>query len=166
MSLFLQLIILVSVVSFSASAAHSESPVRKDRSSLPITIKSNELSTDNKGKTALFFGKVVAKQGDITIYSDKLTVSYADEKNDVEKIEAEGNVRIVQENRIATAVRAIYDSKQGRITLTGKPKVTEGSANTISGGTITYYLDEERSEVRSDGQGPVVTTIQPRARKK
>ncbi|HEY3308471.1 MAG TPA: lipopolysaccharide transport periplasmic protein LptA [Desulfuromonadaceae bacterium] len=166
MRLFLQLVLLVSVASFFASSAQAGSPVRKDRSSQPITIKSNELSADNKGKTALFAGKVVAKQSDITIYSDKLTVNYADEKNDVEKIEAVGNVRIVQENRIATAGHAIYDSKLGRITLTGNPKVTEGAANTISGSTIIYYLDEERSEVRSEGKDRVVTTIQPRARKK
>ena len=57
-----------------------------DRSGLPITIKSNELAADNKGKTAIFTGKVVAKQGDITIFADKLTVNYADKRGDVEKI--------------------------------------------------------------------------------
>src|SRR4051794_15397454 len=109
-------ILLFLLVSLLASLAQAGSTIRKDRSSQPITINSNELSADNKGKTALFSGKVVAKQADITIYSDKLTVNYADKKNDVEKIEADGNVRIIQGNRIATAVHAIYDSKQGQIT--------------------------------------------------
>lgn len=156
------------VICLAASQAMAASPgntANKDRSNLPITIKSNELSADNKGKTAIFKGKVVAKQGDITIYSDTLTVNYGDEKHDVEKIEANGNVRIVQGNRIGTASHAVYDSKQGKITLTGNPRVTEGAANTITGNTITYYIDEERSEVRSDGQKRVETIIHPPARK-
>src|SRR4051812_21642887 len=128
------LIVSVSWVTPAAQAA----PVRKDRSGTPITIKSNELSADNKGKTAVFTGKVVAKQSDITIHSDKLTIRYSDKKDDVEKIEADGNVRIVQENRTGFAAHADYDSREGRITLSGgNPKVMQGS-NTITGKTITY----------------------------
>lgn len=166
MKIFINPILSFLFVILLVSLAQAGSTIRRDRSSQPITIKSNELSADNKGKTALFSGKVVAKQGDVTIYSDKLTVNYADKKNDVEKIEADGNVRIIQENKIATAVHAVYDSKLGRITLTGNPRVTEGATNTITGSIITYYLDEERSEVRSDGKDRVVTTIQPPSRKK
>jgi lipopolysaccharide export system protein LptA len=157
---------IICLAASQAMAASPGNPAYKDRSNLPITIKSNELSADNKGKTAIFKGKVVAKQGDITIYADTLTVNYGYEKNDVDKIEANGNVRIVQGNRIGTASNSVYDNKLGKITLTGNPKVTEGAANTISGNTITYYIDEERSEVRSDGQKRVETTIQPRPRKK
>lgn len=136
------------------SAAH------KDRSSLPITIKSNELAADNKGKTAVFTGKVVAKQGDVTIYADRLTINYGDKKNDVEKIEADGNVRIVQENRFGTASHAVYENKLGRITLTGNPKVTQG-ADTMSGNTITYFIDDDRSEVSSGAGRPVEVLIHP-----
>ena len=160
------ILLIICLVASQAMAASPGNPVYKDRSTLPITIKSNELSADNKGKTAIFKGKVVAKQGDITIYAETLTVNYGNEKNDVEKIEANGNVRIVQENRIGTASHAVYDSKMGKIVLTGNPKVTEGAANTITGNTITYYINEERSEVRSDGKDRVETTIQPRPRKK
>ena len=48
----------------------------KARPSQPITIKSNELAADNKGKIAVFSGKVVAKQGDVTIFCDSMTVYY------------------------------------------------------------------------------------------
>jgi lipopolysaccharide export system protein LptA len=133
---------------------------QKDRSNLPITIKSTQLSADNKGKTAIFTGKVVAKQGDITIFADKLTINYGDKKGDVEKIEADGNVRIIQENRIGLASHAVYESKVGRIILTGKPRVMQG-ADTTSGKTITYLIDDEQSIVTGD----VVTTIHPPDRK-
>ena len=157
------LIILCLFVSESM-AAPSGNSADKDRSNLPITIKSNELSADNKGKTAIFRGKVVAKQGDVTIYSDTLKVSYGDEKNDVEKIEADGNVRIVHGNRIGTSSHAVYESKLGKITMTGNPKVMEG-ADPISGKIITFFIDEEKSAVSGDGDSRVITVIHPQARK-
>src|SRR5450830_1289199 len=92
----------------SATSVLAATSVSKDRSGLPITVKSNEMNADNKGKTAIFSGKVVAKQGDLTIFSDKLVVSYADKKGDVDKVEAIGNVRIIQQNRTGFADQALY----------------------------------------------------------
>lgn len=158
---FLVIITLVGLT-FPLSAVYAAS--HKDRSNLPIAIKSNELAADNKGKTAVFTGKVVAKQGDVTIYADRLTINYGDKKNDVEKIEADGNVRIVQENRIGTASHAVYENKQGRIILTGNPKITQG-ADTMSGNAITYFIDEDRSEVSSGAGRPVEVLIHPAAKK-
>jgi lipopolysaccharide export system protein LptA len=159
--------IIVLLLSFTASRAlaapSANGSVRKDRSNLPITIKSSQLSADNKGKTAIFTGKVVAKQGDITIFSDKLTINYGDKKGDVDKIEAEGNVRIIQENRVGLASHAVYESSLGRITLTGKPRVMQGS-DTTTGKTITYLIDDQRSIVTGDVGEPVVTTIHPPTR--
>lgn len=151
---------------FPASVVPAATPVHKDRSSLPITIKSNEMTADNKGKTAIFSGKVVAKQGDITIFSDKLVVSYADKSGDVEKVEALGNVRIVQQNRAGFADQAVYDSRNGRIVLTGTPRVVQGG-DSISGKVITYYVDDDKSEVSSGGdpKGRVEAVINPPARK-
>ena len=114
----------------------------------------------------MFTGKVVAKQGDITIFADKITVNYADKKGDVEKIEASGNVRIVQQNKTGTAAQAVYDSSDGRITLTGNPRVMQGG-NSISGKTITYYVDDDKSVV-SGGDDPksrVEAVINPPSRK-
>jgi len=151
---------------FSVSVAFAAPPVHKDRSKLPITVKSNEMTADNKGKTAIFSGKVVAKQGDITIFSDKLVVNYADKNESVEKIEATGNVRIVQQDRTGFADQAVYESNNGRIVLTGTPRVVQGS-DSISGKVITYYVDDERSDVSSGGdpKARVEAVINPPARK-
>lgn len=142
------------------------SSVHKDRSNLTITIKSNEMTADNKGRTAVFTGKVVAKQGDITIFSDKLVVNYADKRGDVEKIDALGNVRIVQLNRTGFAEQAVYDSRDGRIVLTGSPRVVQGG-DSVRGKVITYYLDDDKSDVSSGGDPKerVEAIINPPARK-
>jgi lipopolysaccharide export system protein LptA len=142
-----------------ASAAQAVPEPHTGTSNLPITVKSNDLAADNKGKTAVFSGKVVAKQGDVTIFCDRMTVYYGNTQGDVDKIEADGNVRIVQENRTGVASHAVYESKLGKITLTGgNPKVMQG-ADTVTGEIITYFVDEERSNVSG---GRVEATIHPK----
>ena len=151
---------------FQVSTASAAAPVHKDRASLPITVKSNEMTADNKGKTALFSGKVVAKQGDITIFSDKLVVNYADKNGEVEKVEALGNVRIIQLNKTGFAEQAVYDSRNGRIVLTGNPRVVQGG-DSITGKVITYYVDDEKSDVSRGGdpKARVEAIINPQTRK-
>lgn len=147
------------VFGLAAHVAHAAPASHKGTPNLPITIKSNELAADNKGKTAVFTGKVVAKQGDVTIFCDRMTVYYGKNQGDVDKIEADGNVRIVQENRTGVADHATYESRQGRITLTGgSPKVMQGM-DTVSGETITYFIDDERSSVSG---GRVEAVIHPK----
>lgn len=152
---------------FPASAVLAASPVHEERSRLPITVKSNEMTADNKGKTAVFSGKVVAKQGDVTIFSDRLVVNYAEINGEVDKVEAYGNVRIVQLNRTGFADQAVYDSGTGRIVLTGTPRVVQGG-DSISGKVITYFVDDDKSDVSSGGdpKARVEAIINPPERKK
>jgi lipopolysaccharide export system protein LptA len=155
------LILIVLLCGISASTVLAAAASRKSGSDLPITIKSNELSADNKGKTAVFTGKVVAKQGDVTIFCDKMTVFYGAVQGDVDKIVADGNVRIVQENRTGVAAHAVYDSKEGKVTLTGgSPRVMQGT-DTVAGEVITYFVDDDRSTVSG---GRVEATIHPKSK--
>jgi lipopolysaccharide export system protein LptA len=166
MKLHLFCIIVICLWSLLPVSAFSDATsVHKDRSDLPITVKSNEMTTDNKAKTAIFSGKVVAKQGDVTIFSDKLVVSYSDKKGDVEKVEAFGSVRIVQQNRTGFADQAVYESSNGRIVLSGSPRIEQGS-NSVRGKVITYYVDDDKSDVSSGGdpKARVEAVINPPAR--
>lgn len=158
MKLSVTILSAVIMSGLAASVVHASPEPRRGTANLPITIKSNELAADNKGKTAVFSGKVVAKQGDVAIFCDRMTVHYGDNQGDVDKIESDGNVRIVQENRTGFADHAVYESSQGKITLTGgNPKVMQG-ADTVTGEVITYYIDDERSSVRG---GRVEAVIHP-----
>lgn len=134
------------------------------RSALPIQIKSNELLADSTRKTATFTGNVVARQGDLTIYADKLVIVYADAEQEVKQAELFGKVRIVQGDRIGQSGHAIYDARQGTILLDQDPRVSQGE-NVISGATITYFVDDGRSVVTGGGSGRVEAVIQPRGKK-
>ncbi|RII26584.1 MAG: lipopolysaccharide transport periplasmic protein LptA [Geobacter sp.] len=134
------------------------------RNDQPIKIKSNELFTDNAAGTATFVGKVVARQGDLVIYSDRLIVHYADKDKEVDRVEAFGNVRIVQENRRGEADHAVYERQLAKITLDGgKPKVSQGE-DTVTGEVITYFLNDEKSVATGGKTGRVEATIQPKSK--
>ncbi|GFO65553.1 lipopolysaccharide transport periplasmic protein LptA [Geomonas paludis] len=126
----------------------------------PLKIKSDTLNTDNEKKTAIFEGKVVARQGDMTLYTDRLVVSYNGPNNEVSQVEAFGNVRIVQEERQATGAHGVYDPKLARIILDGNPKVVSGE-DVVTGRIITYYVNEQKSVVTSGPKERVEAVIHP-----
>lgn len=155
---------LLLAVSASVSAAPPSSGgvTKQDRSSRPITVKSDQLQAFNDSKQAVFTGRVVARQDDVTIYSDRLEVYYGESDEEVDKIIAIGNVRILQTNRVGTGGHAIYESKLGKVTLTINPKVTQ-EKDSVSGKVIIYYLDEERSQVEGGENARVEAVIHPKS---
>ena len=141
----------------------AETKLPASRSSEPIKIKSDQLLTDNNLKIATFTGSVAARQGDLTIYSDKMVIRYSDDEGGISSAELSGNVRIVQGERRAQAEHGVYDAKGSKIVLDGNPKVFQNS-DTISGKVITYYLDQDRSEVTSGSDSRVEAVIHPKGK--
>lgn len=129
----------------------------------PLKIKSDTLHADNENKTAVFEGKVVARQGDLTLYSDRLAITYSGDGRELSKVEAFGNVRIVQLNRQATGAHAVYEPKESRILLDGNPKVVQGD-DVITGKLITYYVNEQKSVVTGGPSQRVEAVIHPRGK--
>ena len=136
-----------------------------DRPNQPIQIKSNELFTDSSKSTATFIGKVSARQGDVTIYCDRLVIYYSSKEKDVDKVEAFGNVRIVQGNRTGFAGHAVYENKAAKIVLDDKPRMYQGE-DEVAGKVITYYLDTQRSEVSGGAGERVLVIIHPKEKGK
>lgn len=135
---------------FAAPAANRE----------PIKIKSDTLRADNDNQTATFEGKVVARQGDMTMYADRLVISYSGTARELSQVEAFGNVRILQGNRQATSAHAVYDTKASKIVLDGTPKVVQGE-DVITGKLITYFVDEQKSVVTGGPNQRVEAVIHP-----
>jgi len=160
--LLLLLVCLFGVLPALAAPQQAAGPSSKrDRSSKPINVKADELKADNKGKTAVFTGRVVARQEDVTIYSDKMIIYYGEKDDQVDKIEAIGSVRILQTNRVGTGGHGLYESKEGKITLSINPKVTQDK-DSVTGKVIVYYLDEDRSVVTSGENARVEAVIHPK----
>lgn len=122
---------------------------QKKEESVPLIITSDTLTADNKSKTALFEGSVVAKKGDMMMFADKMLVYYTDDKgqSNVKKIEADGNVKVIRSDKVIMSKSAVYhaDSEE-YIIFTGEPRAMDGD-NIVTGTKMTYFLKDERSVV-------------------
>jgi lipopolysaccharide export system protein LptA len=132
---------------FTAAGAVSDS-------SKPINIEADRMVSNEADSSVVFIGSVDAKQGDLVIRSDEMTVYYVQEKSgagkknssQVEKLICKGNVEISQGNWLGTGNRMDYYAQDRKVILSGDAKGWQGQ-NMVSGKSITYYLDEGRSVV-------------------
>ena len=66
---------------------------------------------------------------------------------DVDRLVAQGHVVMTEpEGRSGTSDKATYTADNGVLLMEGSPRLTDGE-NTITGETIRYYTQENRSEV-------------------
>jgi lipopolysaccharide export system protein LptA len=112
----------------------------------PVNIQSDSLSLDYKNTTTTFNGNVHATQADGVLISDKLIVKHGKDFNDVQRMFAEGNVRISQGLRWCTSDHAVLDQKAHTVVLTGSP-VCHDAGDQIAGNKITVHLDSGKSDV-------------------
>ncbi len=132
-----------------------------DATSGPINIEADRMISQEQENSVVFLGNVVAKQDDLVIRTDEMTVFYVEEENpaggkkssQVKKLICKGNVEISQGEWIGTGKRMDYYAQDRKVILSGDAKAWQGQ-NMVSGKTITYYLDEGRSIVEGpiDGQ--------------
>jgi len=126
----------------------------------PIDITSDTVEADQKTNTVTFKGNVIAKQEDITLYANTLTIIYDPNMKKLKEIIAVGNVKVVQLDRRATGQKATFDQDKNKVIMDGEAVVREGT-NVIRGERITFYVDEERSVVEPGKGGRVSTSITP-----
>jgi lipopolysaccharide export system protein LptA len=117
----------------------------------PIQIESANLEYDSHTNVALFQGDVVTTQGDVVVYSARLRVTMSDSSSPgspgrAESVIAEGDVRILQGERVAVGNRAEFSEADRTVVLSGDAVLHEGSSE-VRGERVIVYLDEERSVV-------------------
>lgn len=118
----------------------------------PTVVTSDKLEVDYAKGVSTFTGNVLAVDPRITVRADKVIAVFTTGTNttrSVRSLTAEGGVVLSQDNRKATAERAEYDAAEGRVILTGHPKV-ETPDGTVNGAKITFWRGKERMEVLSD----------------
>jgi lipopolysaccharide export system protein LptA len=135
-----------------APAAPSANPLGHFSRKEPVHITSDRLVADDISREVKFLGHVVARQGDMVIYANEMDLFYLKGSRDIDRIEATGDVRIVQGTRVATSQKGIYYRNEGRIVLTGSPSLHQGQ-DVVSGDRITFFLNDQRSIVESSKGG-------------
>ncbi len=177
---------LVSGVMLSMGYAENGYLALGQSSQEPIDITAKKFAIRNipDGTENVFEGTVKVVQDDVTLTCDKLVVLYDDKKGpaptgsrsrrlpkdlqtigNIKSIVALGNVRITQNERMATAGKALYDNVKRTITLTESPRIWQGRDAGIAD-KIIMYLDENRSEFLGGDESPIKFRINPSELKK
>ena len=126
----------------------------------PIRVSAKTLVWDHKEHKATFRYEVVARQSDLTIHCDDLTIYFNQNDSDVTRLVSKGNVRIVQLDRRASCEEAVYDRAKNRIVLEGNPVLRQGE-NEVTGNRVIFYIAENRSVVEGGTDGRVKVTLIP-----
>ncbi len=161
--LFACLIFLAPLASLAAQAAPA-APAAKGSSTTRIV--SEKMTYDANKNQVIFEGKVHVTRPTMEIWSDVLRVILDDSGKKsqpssngntnanalgisggkVNRIIAERNVRIQQDNKVGTCGKATYYVNDGKIVMEQDPLLVDGD-NRIRGRVINYYTESGKSEV-------------------
>ena len=134
-----------------------------------IQVSAATLTVDSGAKYAEFTGNVRAVQGSTVITANSLKIFYktgsdnkeksASNEDSVEKIIAEGSVKIKFEDKVAESDQATYTTQDKVLVLTGSTsKITSGN-DSITGSKITFYRADGRIKVESSKEKPVEAVL-------
>ena len=160
---------------WAGSSPADGAPPKQPGGEIPLRITAARLEADQKEGIIVFTGQVKAVHGDATLYADQLriylkpkpeplkgAVKPPQEKAEpspvgdlgaekIDHIVAKGNVRMVQEDRVATGDEAIYYEDRDEVVLTGNPQVWRAE-NTLKGERIIFNLKTNKARVESSPQ--------------
>jgi lipopolysaccharide export system protein LptA len=135
----------------------------------PVSVTSARLTYTDNERQAHFEGNVVAKGVGYTVatrqmdvYLQARGVSAADpavpSAGKIDRIVAQGQVRVTQPNRRATGERLVYTAKDEKFVMTGgSPSIFDAERGKITGVSLTFYEHDDRVLVEGSATSPSVT---------
>ncbi len=148
------------VLALAANVAQAQDITKMD-SNKPIEITADSLEVLQKDKQAVFKGNVVAKQGQINLKADTMTVFYRDsgsqnkEGNAISKILVDGDVFLATAEESAKGSKGVYNVDSKQIDLSGDVLLTRGQ-NVLKGNHLVYNLASGKSLLTGGGAGGIV----------
>lgn len=137
-------------------AAIAEQAPAAKKSSGPVHVEADRMESLQNENAVHFTGRVVAKQDNLIIHSDSMTVYYLSEEEKaklpagdtrkMKKLYATGHVELQNEGWIATSDSMEYFEQERKVILTGHAKAWQDN-NIVTGESITLYLDQGKSIV-------------------
>jgi lipopolysaccharide export system protein LptA len=133
-----------------ASLAVAQEPVsalKGHDSDAPIDISSQRIEVQDRANRAVFAGDVVARQGALTLATERLTVAYTSSGGlEINRLDASGGVVVRSPSETARGNFGIYDLDRKLITLVGAVQLTRGGSQ-INGQRLTIDLNNGRAVV-------------------
>ena len=120
-------------------------------SNAPVDVDADRIEVQDRADRAIFSGNVIARQGNMTMNSARLTVIYTNSNGvNVERLEAAGGVTLRTPSETAQGNVALYDVDRRIVTMIGGVRLTQGS-NRVQGGRLVLDLNSHRAVM--DGGG-------------
>ena len=147
----------------------------KHDSTQPIKISADPLEVRQNDQVAVFTGSVDARQGDVRMQAQTLTVTYDPDAKDtaqsgaIRKVRAEGDVFISSTDSTASGNWADYDVATGNITMGDTVTLTQGAgdcSNVIGGTALFINLNNGLAQMQGGsatnaGSGRVEMILNP-----
>jgi len=121
----------------------------------PIQIEADDgIEWQRVNQLYLARGNARASQGGVRVEADELIAHYRPNtagENEIYRLDANGNVRIVSENETATSDNAVYDIDQGVLVMTGQAIRLDTPEDTITArDSMEYYEQRGLAVARGD----------------
>ncbi len=172
----LMLVLLMGMASLPAGGRTKKSEFfsLENRSERPIEITAGSASARNipGGVESVFRNSVTVKQDDLKMECDDLKLVWDEEAarsqtrseppplpeglqslSGLRTITASGHVKMVQNDRMAEAHKAVFDNRKRTITLEGGPPRIWHGADVLRAHRIVIHLDENRVELYGPADG-------------
>lgn len=132
--------------------------VQKDKTGklTPVNVTSDRLSYVDAERKAVFSGNVLVRAQDATITSNSVQVILLPKKgqaenqsaSQLERIEAQGDIKIEQGSRKASGNKLVYTAADEKMVLTGipgkLPSIFDAERGQISGDSLTFFTHDGR----------------------
>lgn len=140
----------------------------------PIRVAADNMDYDTRRNTVIFTGNVEVRREQfllraaiITLYlrpdnergPDRAGGTPEMSSGSLDRIVAEKNVRFRYNSQTGEAGKATYTADNSVLLLEGSPVIRDGK-NSITGNTIRYYMNENRSEVEGGPRKRVEAVFQ------
>ena len=117
----------------------------------PINIEADSLEVFDKEGKAVYSGNVIVTQGETVMKAKKMQIFYVRSEESqaapadgdagaaIKRVEAEGDVIILEKDQIATGEKGIYEATTDIMTMTGNVALSKGQ-NVTKGQKLVYNL--------------------------
>jgi lipopolysaccharide export system protein LptA len=111
----------------------------------PIEISAdNGIEWNRDAKTYTARGNAVASQGNSEVHAESLVASYGTDSNQIDRLVAQGAVKIINPTQTAYGDRADYDRNRRLLVLTGSAlKIVSASETVTARDAFEYWQDQD-----------------------
>lgn len=134
--------------------AQPTSALKGHNGNAPVDVSSERIEVQDRADRAVFSGNVVAKQDELTLTTDRLTIAYTNNGGvQIDRLDAAGGVTVRSPSETGRGDFGVYDLNRKIITLIGNVQLDRDGSQ-VKGNRLTIDLDSGRAVI--DGGPPGV----------